>query len=193
MDNRLRARRILVIVGIGTFLISTELLVFRSLNHFLDGFDLGMRTLVQRATVVVEVVSASSKLTPHAALMAIPSASPKDQTAYAAARLYELYSWPESTGIWNFCLLPSPSGVNIPVKVIFDKKLRLIGVDQLERKVSQLPDGARVIWMNGITSGETPTPESRKLSLPPTQTVEQVKRYAKAHGVQVDVPRPSPD
>jgi hypothetical protein len=65
LDNRLRARRILVIVGIGTFLISSELLVFRSLNHFLDEFAHGMGTLVQRATVVVNVVSAASKLTPH--------------------------------------------------------------------------------------------------------------------------------
>ncbi len=67
LGNRLRARRILVIVGIGTFLISSELLVFRSLNHFLDGFTHGMGTLVQRATVVVDVVSAASKLIPHPA------------------------------------------------------------------------------------------------------------------------------
>jgi hypothetical protein len=66
LDNRLRARRILVIVGIGTFLISSELLVFRSLNQFLDGFAHGMGTLVQRSTVVLDVVSAASKLTPHA-------------------------------------------------------------------------------------------------------------------------------
>jgi hypothetical protein len=65
LDIKLRIRRVLVIVGIGVFLISSELLVFRSLNHFLEGFADGMGTLFQRATVVVELVSAASKLTPH--------------------------------------------------------------------------------------------------------------------------------
>jgi len=35
--NASRPRTISVIVSIGTFLISSELLVFRPLNHFLDG------------------------------------------------------------------------------------------------------------------------------------------------------------
>jgi hypothetical protein len=136
------SQRILTIVGVGALLIGSELLAFRSLNNSVNGVANGLRTLMQRSSAVLDIVSAASKLTTHPALVAIPSASPKDQTA----RLYELYSWQESTGIWNFCLLPSPSGVNIPARVIFDKKLRLIGLDQLKRRVSQLPDGASVIW-----------------------------------------------
>ena len=49
-------------MGIGTFLISTELLVFRSLNHFLDGFAHGVGTLIQRANVIVDVVSAARQV-----------------------------------------------------------------------------------------------------------------------------------
>jgi len=105
--------------------------------------------------------------------------------AQPSPRLYELYSWPQSGGTWNFCLLPSPSGVTIPVEVIFNKKSRLTGTDQLERKISLLPTGTRIIWMNGITAGQTPTKESSKLALPPSRIVEQVKRYAEQHGVQV--------
>jgi hypothetical protein len=116
-----------------------------------------------------------------------------DDFAHPTARLYELYSWPQSDRIWNFCLLPSPSGVNFPVEIIFDKKLRLTGVDQLRRKISLLPTGTRILWMDGITSGQTPTAESKKLALPPVETVEQVKRYAVAHGVQVEIPSSSPD
>src|SRR2546428_713617 len=66
LDNRLRAR-ILVIVGIGVLLISSELLAVRSLNHFLDGFAHSMGTLIQRTAVVVDIVSAASKLTTHSA------------------------------------------------------------------------------------------------------------------------------
>jgi hypothetical protein len=65
LDSKLRIRRFVVIVGIGAFLISSELLVFRSLNHSLEGFADGLGTLFQRATVVVDLVSAASKLTPH--------------------------------------------------------------------------------------------------------------------------------
>ena len=107
--------------------------------------------------------------------------------------LYELYSWPQSNGVWNFCLLPSPSGVNIRAETIFDKKVRLTGLPQLRRKISELPTGTKIIWMNGVAAGETHTPESRKLALPPMQTVEQVKQYAGAHGVQMEISSQSPD
>ena len=116
-----------------------------------------------------------------------------DGFAQPTPRLYELYSWPQSSHVWNFCLLPSPSGVNIPVETIFNKKLRLTGVDQLTQKISLLPTGTTILWMRGITSGQTPTAESKKLALPPVETVEQVKRYAEGRGVHVQVPSSSPD
>jgi hypothetical protein len=116
-----------------------------------------------------------------------------DGIAQPAPRLYELYSWPQPNGIWNFCLLPSPSGVSIPVEAIFNKKLRLTGVDQLKKKISQLPTDSTIFWMNGTTSGQTPTAESKKLALPPAETVEQVKRYAGKRSILVQLPDPSPE
>ena len=126
-------------------------------------------------------------------LAAIPpsAAQTSDGFAHPSPRLYELYSWRQSNGIWNFCLLPSPSGVNIPVETIFSKKFRITGIDQLERKISLLPTGMRIILMNGITADQTPTRESSKLAVPPSHTVEQVKRYAEQHHVQVRVPSQS--
>src|ERR1700722_5287956 len=128
-------------------------------------------------------------------LAAIPGsvAQTPAHSTHLPPRLYELYSWPQSNGIWNFCLLPSPSGVNIRAETIFDKKVRLTGLAQLEHRVAELPAGTRIIWLNGITSGESLTPESKKLALPPSQTLKQVKRYAGAHGVQMDIPSSSPD
>jgi hypothetical protein len=128
-------------------------------------------------------------------LAAIPCsvAQTSADSTHLPPRLYELYSWPQSNGVWNFCLLPSPSGVNIRAETIFDKKVRLTGVAQLEHRIAELPTGTKIIWMNGITSGESPTAESKKLALPPSQTLKQVKRYAGAHDVQMDVPSSSPD
>lgn len=47
--------------------------------------------------------------------------------------------------------------------------------------------------MSGISAGQSPTKESSKLVLPPLHMVEQVKRYAEQHGVQVEIPGTSPD
>ena len=61
MLTRSRIRRILVLAGIGAFLISAELLAFRSLNRSLDEFAEGMAILFQRLSVAVDLVSAASK------------------------------------------------------------------------------------------------------------------------------------
>ena len=127
-------------------------------------------------------------------LVVVPASVAQTQGGFAhpPARLYELYSWPESNGIWNFCLLPSPSGVNVPVETIFDKKFRITGIEELERKLSVLPTGTRIIWLPGLTAGQTPNKESSKLTLPSSGTVEKVKRYANQRGIQVEVPRSTP-
>ena len=60
LDPAPRFRRILIIVGIGAFLVSAELLAFRSLNRSLDRFAKAMETL-QRLGVALNLVSAASK------------------------------------------------------------------------------------------------------------------------------------
>jgi len=84
-------------------------------------------------------------------------------------------------------LLPSPSGINIPVEAIFDKTSRVAGIKELQRKLSLLPAGTRIIWLSGLTSGQIPKKQSRKLALPPWQTVENVKRYARQLRIQVEI------
>jgi hypothetical protein len=116
-----------------------------------------------------------------------------DDISHPTPRLYELFSWQQPDRTWDFCLLPSPSGVNIPVETIFNKKLRLTGIDGLKRKISLLPTGGTILWMNGITSGQNPTAESKMLALPPLETVEQVKSYAEERGVHVQVPSSTPE
>jgi len=119
--------------------------------------------------------------------------TPTDGFARPSPQLYELYSWPGASGIWNFCLLPSPSGVNIRAETIFNKKFRIAGIDQLERGLSLLPTGARVIWLPRLTAGQTPTKESSKLALPSLETVEKVKSYAHQLGIEVEIPSSTPD
>ena len=108
--------------------------------------------------------------------------------AHRTPQLYELYSWQQTSGNWNFRLLPSPSGVNTPAEAVFNKKFRLIGLDALRRKISELPAGAKILWTNRIVSGASPQPaDSKNLAFPPENIIEQVKRYARANGVEVGI------
>ncbi len=118
----------------------------------------------------------------------ILAAIPAEGLAHTSPRLYELYSWPQTNGNWYFSLLPTPSRGENPVVTIFSKKYRSTGIDQLERKISRLPTGTRIIWMTGIKEDQTPTRQSRELAMPPLLTVEQVTHYAEQYGVHVQAP-----
>ena len=145
-----------------------------------------------RTNFTVQLLQMKSTLLVVALTLAAIPSSAAQTSGGSPTYLYELYSWPQSNSIWKFCLLPSPSGVNIHADAIFNKKFRLTDLAQLKRKISELPTGTRIIWMDGMSSSEPPTPQSRKLALPPSKTVEEVKRYAGAHGVQVEIPTSTP-
>ncbi|MGC0779142.1 MAG: hypothetical protein WCD68_18230 [Candidatus Acidiferrum sp.] len=55
------SQRIFTIVVVGALLIASELLAFRSLNNFLNGFANSLPILARRSSVVLGVVSAASK------------------------------------------------------------------------------------------------------------------------------------
>src|SRR5437667_8861461 len=67
------------------------------------------------------------------------SGQPAPKGEQAVPMGYELYSWKQSNGRWNFSLLPSPSGVNVTAEEVFDKKFLLSGTKELKRKISDLP------------------------------------------------------
>lgn len=103
---------------------------------------------------------------------------------------YELYSWQEPNGRWDFSLLASPSGVNIKAAQVFDKQFLLHGIEQLTRRISRLPSGATIYWLDGI-SGETGgrAKGSRGLAYPSENVMEQVRQYAETTHVKVKVLR----
>jgi hypothetical protein len=112
--------------------------------------------------------------------------------------LYELYSWQQPNGGWNFCLLPSPSGVNIPADIVFGDKGRLQGVKELERKISELPAKSEILWMDRLSGVGPEAKVSYKLACPSHKVIKHVKQYAKKYHIDLDsrgcVPfGPSPD
>ena len=101
---------------------------------------------------------------------------------------YELYSWRESNGSWNFCVLAIPSGVNVSAEQVFNKRFLLSGVKELKRKISGLPVGATIFWLDRISlSTGQKAKESEKLSYPPSETIQGIRRHAEAYKIKVEV------
>ena len=96
----------------------------------------------------------------------VSAAQNPDGFADTHVRTYELYSWRQSDGIWRFSVLPSPSGVNLPADAVFEKKSVLIGIEKLKLKISELPAGSKVLWMDRIASAKSPkAPRSTTLAV----------------------------
>jgi hypothetical protein len=100
----------------------------------------------------------------------------------------ELYSWQERTGSWSFSLLPSPSGVNIRAEEVFDKKVRVRGVVGLRGRISKLPAGATIFWLDGLSGEAGPkAKEVERLCYPPADIIDQVRRHAETRHIEIQL------
>lgn len=98
---------------------------------------------------------------------------------------YELYSWRASGRGWSFCLLYNTSSEKT-VQQVFNKKTELRGVDQLKRRIAQLPAGASISWVDRLPSGTGAKAKgSESLKYPPVEIMNDVKRFCEAHNIKV--------
>ena len=100
---------------------------------------------------------------------------------------YELYSWQDSNGRWSFCLLASPSGVNISADQVFNKRFLLSGVKNLKRKISGLPEGATIYWLKRISATDQKAREDKKLKYPSSEILRDIIQYAQSRKITVEV------
>jgi hypothetical protein len=110
----------------------------------------------------------------------------KKKTAREAVPIgYELYSWQEASGEWNFCILYT-TNIEKTVKQVFDEKRTLRGFVQLKRKLDALPEGARVSWLNRIPLGTGPNAKgSERLGYPPSDVIQEIRRYAEGRNIKI--------
>lgn len=100
---------------------------------------------------------------------------------------YELYSWQES-GTWSFCVLPSPSGVNISAEQVFSKECRINGVESLKRKMFTLPEGSTMLWLARITGASWDTKDSKRLRYPSSEAVQEIRKCAESRKIKLEIP-----
>jgi hypothetical protein len=78
--------------------------------------------------------------------------------------------------------------VNLRAEDVFNKTVLVHGVNGLNRKISKLPVGATIFWLDRILPETAPkTKESERLSYPPAKIIEQVRRYAEVRGIEVQM------
>lgn len=100
-------------------------------------------------------------------------------------KLYELYSWEDTAhGTWNFSILYNTSREK-SVKEVFDKKAVLGSVDRLKEKISSMPVGSKIIWRDELLSNGKKQKGSEALQYPPEKIIQDVKRFAQEHGIDV--------
>jgi len=98
---------------------------------------------------------------------------------------YELYSLQESkSGEWRFSLLYNTDR-NKTVREVFNKTTLIKGLDQLRQKMSQLPRGSHIVWLDRLTFNGARVKGSESLKYPPDQVVADVKQEAQTHGIEV--------
>ena len=164
---------------------ATESLCSQSTTSHAQTGDSGDRFLGTSRTVLSRQILLLVALT--SITIAFCSARGPNDCLRKPPMAYELYSWQESSGGWRFCLLASPSGPNISAEQVFNKKFRLNGVKEVKQRISALPVGATIFWLDRITDTGQETAASERLSYPPADILEQVRQYAEKHHVEVQL------
>lgn len=100
---------------------------------------------------------------------------------------YELYSWQDSSGRWYFQLLP-PTNRQKTVAEVFRKKSALGGLDQLKKKIGDLPVSSSIVWFDRLTLGGVRVKGSERLAYPPKEVIDEVSRCAATRKITISGP-----
>ncbi len=101
-----------------------------------------------------------------------------------AQRTYELYSWQKSVGRWSFCLLVSPSGPNVTPEQVFSRKCLVVGVSNLQQRISMLRAQSTVIWLDRFTGTQQRSGKGGTLSDP---LIRDVRHEAESHNIKLEM------
>lgn len=110
---------------------------------------------------------------------------PNPSHAASMYTLYELYSWQDSrSGEWNFSVLYNTSREK-SVKEVFNKKSILVGLDQVKHKISEMPAGSKIIWLDELVFDGKRQKGSEGLKYPPTEMIQEITRYARSRNIEM--------
>jgi hypothetical protein len=86
-------------------------------------------------------------------------------------------------------MVPSPSGVDVQASTIFDKRCLLRGVTPLEARLSKLPAGTTIYWLDRTIGNSPKTNENERLGYPPEMIIQQVRDDAENNHLEIQLLR----
>jgi hypothetical protein len=75
----------------------------------------------------------------------------------------------------------------VTAEQVFNKKFFLSGPQELKRKISGLPAEATIYWLNRTSGADKQRKGSKKLSYPSPEMVQEIRDYAEAHKVKLEL------
>lgn len=97
-----------------------------------------------------------------------------DGTSKVSFKGIELNSWKPATGVWHFSLLVGTNRTKT-IKEITDPKVTIVGVENLKKRLSELPKGENVFWLN---CAKEPIPK---------KMVKDLSDYSKTIGINLHI------
>jgi hypothetical protein len=101
---------------------------------------------------------------------------------------FELYSWRNPQGTWDFCLLHTTNHRKT-VEEVFNEKCAEHGIERLKQRMSKLPRPSRIVWFDRLTFRGVKLKGSEGLEYPPKEVVDQVKIYCDTHSITLFGPK----
>ncbi len=98
---------------------------------------------------------------------------------------YELYSWQDDRGVWNFGLFPAISNSGLAPKLITNKKTALAGLDNLKTKIATLPGNSEILWLDRTVGVYAKAKGSEIFKYPPAEMVADLKSYCESKGIKL--------
>jgi hypothetical protein len=105
---------------------------------------------------------------------------------------YELYSWQQADGNWNFCVLFTTSSQKTAQEV-FSRKCTIHGTRNLKERISLLEPGSTIVWFDRLTFGGIRVKGSETLKYPPRKIIDDVTKFAQERQITILGPnKPTP-
>jgi hypothetical protein len=70
-------------------------------------------------------------------------------------------------------------------KEVFDPKRTLRGLNELKRRVSEIPAGELIVWFDRLTIGGVKVKGSERLAYPPEEVITEIISYARGRGIDI--------
>ena len=97
--------------------------------------------------------------------------------------VYNLYSWENPRGVWNFCLLSGLISRRMTPEEVRNEKTVLHGLNQLKQAMSRLEKSSSIVWFDrGYFTG---LKGSEAFQYPPKEIVHDLRTYAGTHGIEI--------